>query len=80
MPLDFLIRMASSHLPKIVSDPVEMDDLRQCAAAGYLAMRPLAVRGGALPLVVAAKVLALLPEGLAVIGHVHGVPVSALAR
>ncbi|WP_275425867.1 hypothetical protein [Rhodoferax koreensis] len=34
MPIDFLIRMASSDLPQIVSDPVDMHQLRRCAGPG----------------------------------------------
>ncbi|MDB5846440.1 MAG: hypothetical protein JWP29_192 [Rhodoferax sp.] len=63
MPLEFLSRMAHSALPHIVADPVEMRLLKACASAGYLEMRPLAIKGGSPPQLVAARVMAVLPEG-----------------
>jgi hypothetical protein len=63
MPLAFLAQIATSSLPCIVTDRSSIGLLRQCAEAGYLAFAPLAVRGGDVPQLVAARVLAVLPEG-----------------
>ena len=63
MPLAFLAQIATSSLPCIVTDRSSISLLRQCAEAGYLAFSPLAIRGGDVPQLVAARVLAVLPEG-----------------
>ena len=63
MPLAFLAQIAASTLPCIVTDHIGITLLRQCAQAGYLEFAPLAVRGGEVPQLVAARVLAVLPEG-----------------
>lgn len=72
MPLAFLAQIAASTLPCIVTDHTGINLLRQCAEAGYLEFAPLAVRGGEVPQLVAARVLAVLPEGERALHYLGG--------